>query len=309
MTGLLDVILLYDCNLACDYCTITPAMRTRALSTAAVVRELRAGRAAGYDRLSITGGEPTVRGDLLGLVRAARQLGYRGVKVQTNGLVLGSGDNAAKLVAAGCDDVHVSIHTHAAAAYDALTRAPGGHAQMTAGLDAIVATRVAVTVDLIIKADTVAHLADAVAWAADRGVAGVDLWFVSLTDGNAGNVASMPRMTDAMPDVAAALALGRARGLRMRSLHIPRCLLGGERAHAYDPGADRVRVVSPDAVFELAQSKLTGQVHVPACDGCPDRGVCPGLRADYLARYGDAEIAAARGQAPRVPPRALPVVG
>ena len=48
MTGLLDVILLYDCNLACDYCTITPAMRTRALPTAAVVRALRAGRVDGY---------------------------------------------------------------------------------------------------------------------------------------------------------------------------------------------------------------------------------------------------------------------
>ena len=88
MTGLLDVILHYDCNLACDYCTITPAMRRRGLTTAAVLRELTAARADGYDRLSITGGEPTTRGDLLGLVRAARRQGYRGVKVQTNGLVL-----------------------------------------------------------------------------------------------------------------------------------------------------------------------------------------------------------------------------
>ena len=295
MTGLLDVILLYDCNLACDYCTITPAMRTRALPTAAVVRALRAGRVDGYDRLSITGGEPTVRGDLLGLVRAARQLGYQGVKVQTNGLVLGEGDNAARLVAAGCDELHLSIHTHDATRYDALVRAPGSHALMARGLDAAVATGVAVTADLIIKHDTMAALADAVTWAADRGVVGVDLWFVSLTDGNAGNLASMPRMTEALPHVAAALATGRARGLRMRSLHLPRCLLGADRAHAYDPGADRVRVVSPDAVFDLSQSKLAGSQYVAACDGCPDRAVCPGLRTDYLARFGDAEIPAARG--------------
>jgi hypothetical protein len=140
-----------------------------------------------------------------------------------------------------------------------------------------------------------------------RGVAGVDLWFVSLTDGNAANVASMPRMTDAMPHVAAALAAGRARGLTMRSLHLPRCLLGADRAHAYDPGADRVKVVSPDAVFELARSRLAGQVHVAACDDCPDRAICPGLRPDYLARYGDVEIAAARGQPATVAPRRLPI--
>lgn len=297
MSGLLDVILLYDCNLACDYCTITPAMRARALDTAAVVRALRQARADGFDRLSITGGEPTLRADLLGLVRAARQLGFAGVKVQTNGLVLGAGDNAARLVAAGCDDLHVSIHTHDAAAYDALTRAPGSHALMAAGFAAAVATGAPVTADLIIKADTLGRLAAAVAWAADRGAVGVDLWFVSLTDGNAGNLASMPRMTEALPHVAAALAAGRARGLRMRSLHLPRCLLGADRAHAYDPGADRVRVVSPDAIFDLARSKLAGQVHVAACDGCPDRAVCPGLRTDYLARFGDAEIVAARAGA------------
>ena len=303
MSGLLDLILLYDCNLACDYCTITPAMRARALPTAAVAAALRAGRAAGYDRVQFTGGEPTTRADLLGLVQRARALGYVGVRVQTNGLVLGHGANAARLVAAGCDELHLSIHAHAPAAYDALTRAPGSHARMAAGLAAAVATGVPVIAALIITTATAPRLADAVAWLAERGVAGVDLWFVSLTDGNRANLASMPRMTEAMPDVAAALATGRARGLAVRSLHIPRCLLGADRAHAFDPGAGRVRVVSPDAVFELAQSKLTGQHHVPACAGCPDRAACPGVRADYLDRYGDAEIAAARGQAPTLAPR------
>jgi hypothetical protein len=66
-------------------------------------------------------------------------------------------------------------------------------------------------------------------------------------------------------------------------------------------------VVSPDAVFDLARSRLAGQVFVAACDGCPDRAVCPGLRPDYLARFGDGEIAAARGVAATAPRRALPV--
>lgn len=63
--GLLDVIMGYDCNLACDYCTITPAMRARALTAAAIDRELRAGRAEGYAKVSFTGGEPTIRAELV----------------------------------------------------------------------------------------------------------------------------------------------------------------------------------------------------------------------------------------------------
>ncbi|MCB9574420.1 MAG: hypothetical protein H6709_20250 [Kofleriaceae bacterium] len=152
------------------------------------------------------------------------------------------------------------------------------------------------------------RLVDAVRWLHGRGVAAVDLWFVSLTDGNRANVASMPRMTEALPAMRAALTWGAAAGMRMRSLHVPRCLLGDAAGFAFDPGADDVRVVTPEATFELRHSKLTGQRHVPACDGCPHRAACPGVRADYLDRYGDAELAAARGQAPARPPTRLPVV-
>ena len=48
--ALLDVILGYDCNLACDYCTITPEMRRRALSTRRVLDALKSAVAEGFDR-------------------------------------------------------------------------------------------------------------------------------------------------------------------------------------------------------------------------------------------------------------------
>jgi cyclic pyranopterin phosphate synthase len=96
--------------------------------------------------------------------------------------------------------------------------------------------------------------------------------------------------------------------MTLRSLHVPRCLLGEDHAHAYDPGAERVRVVTPEASFELRDSRLAGRVHVPACGGCPFEQVCPGVRPDYLEVYGDGEIATARGQAPTVRPRRLPVI-
>jgi cyclic pyranopterin phosphate synthase len=307
--ALLDVVLAYDCNLACDYCTITPAMRQRALSTPAVLAALAQGRALGYDAVSFTGGEPTIRSDLLGLCRAARRLGYTDVKVQSNGLVLAQASNVDRLLAAGVNRIHISIHTHIAAAYDALVRRDGSHALMVAALDHLVARPVALGADVILKTDTAQRLGDAVRWLHGRGVRQADLWFVSLTDGNRDNLASMPRMTEVMPHVHEALAWGRAHAMALRSLHIPRCLLGADAGHAHDPGREPVLVVTPEATFELGQSRLSPQRYVPACERCPDRSLCPGVRQDYLERYGDGEIAAARGQAPRVPAtRLLPQV-
>ena len=300
---LLDLILTYDCNLACDYCTITTEMRARSLSTAAVVDALRRGRALAYDAVSFSGGEPTIRSDLLGLVRAARSLGYSDIKVQSNGLLFAHGPNIDRIVAAGANRFHVSIHTPDASAYDALVRREGAYASMVAGVDALVARRVRFTADVILNTDTYRKLPDAVRWLHARGVRSVDLWFVSLTDGNRDNVASMPRMTETLPQVHEALAFARTHDMHARSLHIPRCLLGDDVAHAWDPAAGGVMVVTPDATFTLESSKLAGHTHVPACDGCVHRVVCAGVRPDYLERFGDEEIARARGQGAQIAAR------
>jgi len=142
-----------------------------------------------------------------------------------------------------------------------------------------------------------------------RGVRAVDLWYVSLTDGNADNLESLPGMRDVVPVLAAAFGFARAQAITLRSLHVPRCLLGPDHPHAFDPGAARVRVLTPDACFDLRDSRIAGQVQVPACRGCEFAACCPGLRPDYLAVFGDEEVAAARGQAPSMPARRrLPVL-
>jgi cyclic pyranopterin phosphate synthase len=300
MPGLLDVILGYDCNLACDYCTITPAMRSRALAATAVVQALRDGRRRSYDRVAFTGGEPTIRPDLVPLIRTAAQLGYDDIKVQSNGLLF-SAANVARLLAAGVTRFHVSVHTHEPAAYDALVARPESHALMEAGLRNVVDSGRHVVVDLIVKHDTFQRLPEAIDWIAAHGVREIHLWYVSLTDHNADKLESLPRMTDAVPLMREAFARAKVHAIDIKSLHVPRCLLGDDWERAWDPGAQRVMVVTPEATFELKQSRLAGQDQVPACAGCRFEAICPGVRSDYLARYGDAEVAAARGQAPSMP--------
>lgn len=297
MAGLLDIILGYDCNLACDYCTITPAMRTRALSPRAVLQAIQLGVRRDYDRIAFTGGEPTIRPDLLGLIRAARDQGFGDIKVQSNGLLFSAG-NVERMVAAGVTRFHLSIHTHRPEAYDRLVRRAGSHAHMERGLETIVGSGRHVVADLIVKRDTVEHLPGALTWVADRGVPEVHLWFVSLTDNNAANVDSLPQMSEAIPFMRQAMAIGRARAVDVKSLHVPRCLLGEDARHAWDPGSQRVMVVTPEATFELKDSRLAGQRQVPACKGCEWEPICPGLRDDYLDHYGDVEVAAARGVEP-----------
>jgi cyclic pyranopterin phosphate synthase len=326
MSGLLDVILLYDCNLACSFCTImadvgvkagvAESLRGRSLPAANVVRAMKADRARGFDAIAFTGGEPTLRADLLPLVRTARELGFSSVKLQSNGLVFATPANLERAIDAGVTRFHLSLHAHRDDRYDAIVRTPGRHAAMVRALDAMIARGLDLTLDVLVSRDTLPDLVASIDWLAARGVRKVELWMVSLTDANRDHLAMLPTYAEAVPVVREALAHARARGLVARSLHLPRCVLGDDHVHAYDPGAaldhgGRVHVLSPDDDFELSASKLTPQIKVAACAGCEHERVCPGLRPDYLEVMGDREIARLRGQsstlAPRRP-RPLPTV-
>src|SRR5688572_13498506 len=113
-------------------------MRARSLETGAVIRAMRSAREKGYDRVSFTGGEPTIRRDLLALVRTARSLGFADVKVQSNGLLYAHAPNVERLVDAGASTFHLSIHTHDAALYDRLVRREGAYTSMERGLENLV---------------------------------------------------------------------------------------------------------------------------------------------------------------------------
>jgi cyclic pyranopterin phosphate synthase len=84
----------------------------------------------------------------------------------------------------------------------------------------------------------------------------------------------------------------RAGGYEVVSLHVPRCFLPGYADHVRHPGADLVTVVTPDEVFDLKDSRLSGGVKPPGCQGCRWADACPGLRRDYVAVFGGGEVRA-----------------
>jgi len=294
--ALLDIVMHYDCNLACQFCTITPEMRKRSLSTAEIQMALKRGIADGYRALSLTGGEPTIRQDLLPLIRFARSLGYKSIKVQTNGLRLGYPEYRKHFIEAGVTSIHISPHSMDPSNYSVTTQSSEeGFHLLNEAIAGLVDCGVSLTLDVLIRQDTMDGLPDWVDGYAKMGVQNFDLWFVSLTDGNADNLQSMPQLSEALPFIHEALSLGVQKGLNLRSLHVPRCLIPEFGGQIYHPGlGEDVRVLSPDATFQLKDSVISGGHKAEDCKGCPFESKCSGLRPDYVARFGDGEIREAR---------------
>jgi cyclic pyranopterin phosphate synthase len=290
--ALLDVVLGYDCNLACTYCTITDEMRRRALPPERIAREIDRAAARGFEDIAFTGGEPTIRSDLPALVKHAKRRGFKHVKVASNGLRYAHAPYLDHLVACGVDRFHVSVHAFSDAAYEATVRREGTAAMRRAAIENLVARGLDPVADLILKEDT---YRDVRAWIASLHALGVRrfaLWLVSLTDGNAGNVEQLPRISDVAPVLMPAFDDARAGGYEVVSLHVPRCFLPGYEDHVRHPGADLVTVVTPDETFDLKDSRLSGGVKPAGCEGCRWKDQCPGLRQDYVARFGGDEVRA-----------------
>lgn len=102
------------CNLRCVYCMPADGLvwrqREEILSYEEIARLAAIFVRQGVDKIRLTGGEPTVRRDLLTLIARLRQLpGLRSLLMSTNGVLLAQ--HAFSYRAAGLDGLNISLDT------------------------------------------------------------------------------------------------------------------------------------------------------------------------------------------------------
>ena len=288
---MVDVILGYECNVKCDYCSVSDEMRPHNLTTAQAMRELVSAREMGMRKVAFGGGEPTIRRDLLPLVRWCRDRGLDHVKVSSNGLMYSYETYARDAVDAGVTLFHVSAMAHTDALYEGIMGVKGALGLVTKGVDNLVALGAEPFLDLIVKSDTYAHMAEIIEYWAGHGVRRFALWLVSLSDRNRDNVASLPRVGEMRGEIVRAFERAEALGVAAHSRHIPRCMLRGHERFVHDLREDRVLVVTPGSRFFLWESAISANTYSPKCAGCRfHERECMGVRRDYLERFGDDEV-------------------
>lgn len=113
------------CNLRCVYCMpahgVKFAPRDELLTDEELLTVVRAAARIGFSRLRLTGGEPTVRPNLVELVRAMAQIpGVEDISMTTNGLLLER--LAADLAKAGLRRINISLDTLDPERYRIMTR-------------------------------------------------------------------------------------------------------------------------------------------------------------------------------------------
>ncbi len=290
----------FACNLQCPGCYSCSAADRDQMDWPEVLRWLQSARRQGARHLWLSGGEPTLRKDFLSTLRAAKQLGYQRIKVQTNGLLFTYPQFAQKAVDAGMTEVNLLVKSRDPAVHDALMQRPGALAlldQAVAVLGAFPQLRL--EGDFLLTQRNFRELPELVTHYAGLGFRHFNIWLFSLADqGDADLRAAVPRLTDAVPYLLKALANAEALGATLVSLNTPHCLIPSDAWRLqFDAAGMGLLVVNPGGhAFMLEQSTFELGTYTGACATCAVRANCHGLRKDYIAVHGDGELRAVTAQ-------------
>ena len=168
-----EIALTYKCNLSCRFCyagcKCSKNPESRDMTTSQVKRVLDIIRNdAEVPSVSWTGGEPTLRSDLVELTQYATGIGMR-VNLITNGTNL-SPDLATSLKAAGLRSAQVSLEGPDAAVHDSLTQVAGSFERTIQGIAILKEAQIHVHTNTTVNRVNAPHLRGIVALAKELGL-------------------------------------------------------------------------------------------------------------------------------------------
>jgi len=283
-----------ECNNRCVHCTVRDIWHLPDRDTHACLDEMQRGRDAGCDEIVFMRGEPTIRKDLTGLVRGARQLGYRHVQLQTNGRMLAYPDLAKKLISAGVTFFEVSLYGDRASWHDRISNVAGSFEQTVSGLKRLIALEANFLVNIPVISGNFRRLSAVVETVAALGVGRVQFNFSRpIVYRGRWVLGPLVRLSAASPFIREAFVRARELGLTAGTEAVPFCHLEPDMS----PGAEVTEEWGRHVVSDLHiwhdgmdQHRAQSRPRADDCRGCLHEHDCPTTWAGYLELFGGDEL-------------------
>lgn len=289
----LDLKVGFSCNNRCIFCVQGDKRHHIADRSTGEVRAILEERRGAAGGVVFTGGEATIREDLVELVAAAKGLGYRTIQVQTNGRRLSYMPYARALVEAGATEFSPALHGSTPAIHDLLTRAKGAFRQVVQGIVNVRSLGVPVVTNSVVVQQNVQDLPELARLLVRLGVDQMQLAFVHPAGTAEHNFADVvPRFTDALPFIRRALDVARGAGVRAFTEAVPYCFMRGYESHVVEGRIPDTTVVdAPMVIDDYTEYRWKeGKAKGEPCSRCTWAHVCEGPWHEYPREYGWSEF-------------------
>jgi MoaA/NifB/PqqE/SkfB family radical SAM enzyme/SAM-dependent methyltransferase len=282
----------YGCN---DHCSFCHTLDVRHIDAEAVEvhRKIDRAKALGHTMIVLSGGEPTIRPELVEWASHAARLDMD-FGLVTNGRMLSYPALVDALMERRLRYVYLSLHGGTAKVHDLMVRSEAFE-QSYGAVGVLSGRGLDLTVNCVITRHNVDHL---------RGLVDAMLPYrdavlkFSMVEPKGGGAALfehlMPRIAHVADRVKDAIAYGRERAPDARFEHgaIPLCLMRGFEEHYSDLKTHRFRTMievgEPDFFPVDDANKIQPK---ESCAGCSLSGACPGLYRGYHEIFGAGELA------------------
>lgn len=281
------------CNQQCPFCSAPPVARATTEALQACIDWVSAELPGAC--VTLTGGEPTLRGDFAALVGRALSRGAR-VRVQTNAVRFASRARLDALPRDARLRFFVSLHAMDPGIYDRCTGSQGQLPLALEGLRNLAAAGYPVTVNTVASAPNLDHLpAIPVALRAQLAEAPLPTlhWSVLMCPAHRPDATSMlVPYARLVPALEAAVAAARREGFAVDPLigsthaSLPACQVP---PHHRACSERRSRPQDGETGYE-DDGQARPWVKAATCRGCAEDDRCLGVPAAYAARFGLTEL-------------------
>ncbi len=279
----ISVTLEFRCNLKCVHCMIEGTMDYLQPQSDRVFEEVLAEQRRNHrwQGIILTGSEITLHKELIPMVEAAKQAGFKHVRIQTHGMHLGQASFCDSLLAAGVDEFFVSVAGSDAQSHDTITQVEGAFEKMMAGMRYLdqfdQVSLITNTVVTKLSYHLLPQLVDCLSHL--RQLKQMEFWhYWPMTELDDKDL--IPRVTDVQPYLEQAIVKAQALGRVVEIKNFPQCLLG-EYAQLLDN--EQPQLLIDEAFWD--QFNRNGFHQCLYREECTS-AQCLGLNEAYTAKYG-----------------------
>lgn len=292
-TERIDIKTGWNCNNRCVFCVQGNKREVYGNKTTEEVYSLLEEGRKDANAIVFTGGEVTIRKDLIQIVRYAKELGYKSIQIQTNGRMLAYKQLCEDLIDAGANEFSPALHGHVPELHDYLTKGYGAFRQTITAIKNLKELGQLVITNTVICRANYRHLPEIAKILVALGVDQYQLAFVHPLGSAMENFLNVvPRMSLCEPYVKAGLDVGLRAGRRVMTEAIPYCFMRGYEPYIAERVMPRTKIMEGHLTIEdYTEHRLTeGKAKGPQCDRCAFKAICEGPWREYPENYGWAEF-------------------
>jgi len=295
----LDIKLGFKCNNNCLCCPAAHMKHLGDQSFSEIRRELIEGIERGAREVVLTGGEPTVRKDILKIVTLCNDLGFEFIQLQTNGRMFSYKGFCEKLIEAGITEFGPSLHGPTAKIHDYLTQSSGAFNQVVQGIKNLKELGQIVIINSVITKFNYKHLPETAELLVGLGVDQYQFAFPHLV-GNAWNNADLicPKKSAIEPFLKKGLDIGIRAGVSVMVEAYPFCFLKGYETYSSDLHMPPADIADANGFKENQhlERRASGKLKHEKCGECRFDLLCEGPWREYPEKFGWDEFKPVKGK-------------